>query len=435
MKSVLFALASYCLVTYVRAEMDISDYVCDRHLMESYDLDGTEKQSKDKNLICPAVVANCCDFHTQLQVYKKWIVSGERDRIMNFYAEFNTAYEQIFETFTEVEELAKTVKQRTMDFPGSNCNKITNSIELLGISKIFPLFKQTIKKTYEFLFKAREGFYCSLCDAKSHSFFNITTNEIIESHGFCAKMVEESLNYFLFKYNYFVKISRLYSEFLVKCDLKGRYHRNRFLKYEIKFYRKDRIIGELESCKRGYDKPGAMSGCAKFCARFNPTKYDEFLEGEVDKLFSYEKSLKKLIVRMRQRYEHELKVEEENRKQGRILDEKAVKTTTHMDEEVNEINTFNKEFKTALVRPITYSFNEDLSVKYHINFDESLVAFGVEHIYNLLEFRGSIQSKGINFYNYGEMSMIDKDTAMKVFEKLNPNNAKDEKAFEQMLNF
>jgi hypothetical protein len=434
MKS-LICLAISCLVLKkVKSADDDSSYACNRHLMESYDFDGTEKQSEAKNLVCPAITANCCDYHMQLQIYKKFVVSGERDRIMNFYSEFQTAYEQVFETFSEIEEIAKNVKAKTMDFPGSNCNKIASSIELLNVSKMYPVFKETLKKTNDFLFKSRQGFYCSLCDAKSHQFFNLTMNEITQSQGFCGKMTEETLNYFLFKYNYFVKISRLYSEFLVKCDLKGRYYKNKFLKYEIKFYRKDQIIAELESCKKGYDKPGAMAACSKFCTRFNPTKYDQFLEGEVDKLFGYEKSLKKLITAMKAKYDRELKAEEETKKLGRILtDEKEVKQTARMDEEINEINTFNKEFKTALVRPITYNFNEDLSVKYHINYDESLFAFGVERIYNLAEFKTVILPKGINFYNYGEMSTIDKDTAMKVFEKLNPNNAKDEAEFEKML--
>lgn len=33
-----------------------------------------------------------------------------------------------------------------------------------------------------------------------------------------------------------------------------------------------------------------------------------------------------------------------------------------MNEDINEISQFNKEFKTALIRPITYNFKEDLSI-------------------------------------------------------------------------
>ena len=138
MKSLISILISYILFNIGKAEMDDSDYECNRHLMESYDLDGTQHQAKTKNLMCPGVTANCCDYAMQLQIYKKFVVSGERDRIMNFYSEFKKAYEEIFETFTEVEEIAKTVKARTMDFPGSNCNKIASSIEMLTISRMFP---------------------------------------------------------------------------------------------------------------------------------------------------------------------------------------------------------------------------------------------------------------------------------------------------------
>ena len=434
MKAFVSLLLAQLLLRPARSDVNDSDYVCNRHLMESYDLDGTEKQVGYKNIICPGVTANCCDYHTQLQIYKKFVVSGERDRVMNFYKEFGKAYEEIFETFTVIEDKAKKVKERTMDFPGSNCNKLAATIEMLTISRMFPVFKETIRRTYDFLYKAREGFYCALCDAKGHPFFNITSAEVVQSQGFCGKMAEETLNYFLFKYNHFVKISRLYSEFLVKCDLKGRYNKNRFLKYEIKFYRKDAIVGELNFCFKGYNKAGAMKNCNKFCQRFNPVRYSEYLEGEIDKLYSYSKSLKKMMDHWKARFEREERMNREAAKNDRLLaEDKEVKKTERMDEEIDQLNQFNKQFRTAMVKPITYSFDEDLSIKYHVNFDESLFAPGVEWVYNLADFKPKVRSRGINYYNYGEASMIEKDAAMKVFEKLNPNNAKNDKEFEKML--
>ena len=35
-----------------------------------------------------------------------------------------------------------------------------------------------------------------------------------------------------------------------------------------------------------------------------------------------------------------------------------------LDENENELTQFNKEFKTALIRPIIYNFKEDMSVKH-----------------------------------------------------------------------
>ena len=414
----------YLLVTFLFIEksisqMENSDYDCDRYLMESYDLDGDIKQVVDKNIVCPGVAANCCSYNAQLQIYKKFVVANEGDRIKNFYGEFSKVYEKIFESFTEIEELAKSVKERTVNIVGSNCAKFADKIEFLKVSRMYPKFKVHVSKAYDFLLKSRQGFYCSLCDAKAHQYFNLTSSEITGSWGFCGKMVSETLNYFYFKYNFFIKFSRLYSEFLVKCDLRGNYRPKRSLKFEIKFYRKDKFVGALEKCERGYDKP---------------VKYDIYLEGEIDKLTSFEKSIKKLIEKMKRKYEKDLKDEEEFYKNERQLSEtKEVKQTVRLDEEVNQINLFNKEFKTAFVRPISYDFSEDLSIKYHINFSEPLFAGGVERLYNLVVFKTLIEKDGLNFYNYGEMAVIDKESAMKVFENLNPENAQNEKEFEKML--
>jgi sugar-specific transcriptional regulator TrmB len=186
-----------------------------------------------------------------------------------------------------------------------------------------------------------------------------------------------------------------------------------------------------------------MLACSSYCKRFNPVKYNQYLEGEIDKLFSYQKSLKTLIDKLKRRYEHDTRREaqyykeeaEANNKAERQLSEnKEVKTVTgRLDEDVNEINDFNKQFKTALIRPITYKFKEDLSVKYHINFDESLFAPGVEALYNLVDFKMKVNSRGINFHSYGDSSLIEKDTAMKIFEQMNPQNAKAEKEFDKMI--
>ena len=58
-----------------------------------------------------------------------------------------------------------------------------------------------------------------------------------------------------------------------------------------------------------------------------------------------------------------------------------------LDEDVNEISQFNKEFKTALIRPITYDFEEDLSIKHRIDFESSIVATGLDKIYDLTKFK------------------------------------------------
>ena len=157
------------------------------------------------------------------------------------------------------------------------------------------------------------------------------------------------------------------------------------------------------------------------------------------KLYAYSRTLKKYIRQNEIKQEKFMKAEAEKnklegKKTGRLLEEtaKVVKTVEHLDEDVSEITEFNKQFKTALVRPISYSFNEDFDIKYNINFDESIFAMGLERVYTLADFRTVIRRNGINFYDY-RPDNINRDSAIKAFADLDPNRAADAKAFDSFV--
>lgn len=395
---------------------------CNQQLMESFDLDGQRETVKEENLICPEVTSNCCGYATQVDIFKKWIVAGEREHVNTIYDEFADIFDKIFEDFTQIEHMAKEVEEETEGIVGSNCQKVAMAIGKYKVSGLRNTMRDVINRAHKFLMTAREGFYCSLCDANNHPFFNITRLEYKLSYGFCGKMVENTLNYYLFKYKFFVKVSRLYSEFLTKCDLRGKYHRNNFLKNDVKFFKKDKIVGEIESCKRGFNKPGSMLACQDFCSRFNPVKFDEYLEGELDKLFSLHGFFEKRMHWLKDKKARQLAIEAEGKtklgRRVRVLEEKSGKAKT---DEANEITNFNKEFRTSLVRPIPYSYRDDLSIKYSIHYDEAIIKPSQEVVYNLVEFEAEVEQFGIDFFQEGYSSSIDRNTAERVFELLNPD--------------
>jgi len=418
----------------VWANEEDSDFECDRYLLESYDLNGTEDQVEDQNFLCPGVSANCCSYSDQVQIYKKFVVMEEQSKMKKVYREFPLVYEKIFKTFAVIEGLAQQVENITKETPGSNCLKFSEAIIKMKASKMNSKFRAAVRTAFDFLLKSREGFYCMLCDARAHQYFDIKLNEMHGSWGFCAHMVEEAMNYFHFRNNYFVKISRLYSEFLTKCDLRGKYYKNRFLKHEMKFFTNDKMAGTLNKCDKGWNKPGAMLACEGFCKRFHPAKYSPHLEGDLDKLYNFEKNLTKLITRLKKKADHDNKAEVEYYKNnGRQLSEEKETKKTRLEEDVNEINEFNKKFKTAFVRPITYVLKEDILIYHNLDTEESLFGQGVENIYNLVDFKSKIKPEGLNYYFYGEMQTIDKDAAMKAFEKIDENNVKDEEKFEKLV--
>ena len=65
---------------------------CNKTLMDSYDIEGSWDIVKDRNLICPmANKHNCCSYHAQLDIYKKWIMQGEGRKVRELYKTYAKA--------------------------------------------------------------------------------------------------------------------------------------------------------------------------------------------------------------------------------------------------------------------------------------------------------------------------------------------------------
>lgn len=413
---------------------------CDSKLLESYDIAGSFQVLPYQNRLCPMARHNCCSYKAQLDIYKKWVVTGERKKIIEIYREFKNAYKNIFDAFVKIEELAEVVYENTADYAKSNCNKIADTIMQFKASALKEQVVNSAKKFFTFIYKSRRGFYCALCDQRNHKFFNLRAEELTINKGFCSGFVENTMNYSLFRFVHFMKISRLYAEFLTKCNLEGRYFPHKYLKHSIKFFRRNEIMMEVNDCKKGLKSEEAFRFCSGYCTRFNPVKYDKYFEGELDKLFSYEKTLNSMTEEAHRKYEEsqqEPALDINNpHPNGRILTEKKKKKSNvkKQDEDVNEISKFNEEFKTALVRPITYKFEEDLTIKHIINFDESILVPGLEKTYDIMKFKFNMNRRGINFYNYGRSASITRDSAIDAFTKLNPNNKMDKAEFDRLMN-
>jgi len=399
---------------------------CNQLFMESFDVLGQQNVSPDRNYICPGVQSNCCSLQTQLDIYKKWIISGEKKKIKNFYAEFPKIFDRIYAAFEQVEVLAEKVLDATLGVAGSNCHRFASVITQNRPSQIREKVVTSSRIATNFLFKAREGMYCSLCDADNHSFYNNTDFTMTMSSQFCAKLVENALPYFIFKYQYFVKISRLMAQFLSTCSQRGEYRPTRFVRNDLKFFRHKEFEGHLRTCKSGVLKPGAINACQGFCSRFNPIRYDLSMEGELDKLASYATFVERQIRLMKLEERRTLLAEKQEHKEPerrRILeinDEQKIVRKEKLDEETDELIAFNRQFQTALLRPVPYRFKSDLAIKYNVQFDEPIIRTGFERIFDVVEFRSRFADNGIDYNSYGQMINIDREVAMKIFEIINP---------------
>jgi hypothetical protein len=209
--------------------------------------------------------------------------------------------------FRNVERLAQIVLQnKAEDGDNSACYRTAQIIANATVStNKASAIAQALDAT-QFIMTSRKGFYCMLCDHKSQNFVKRKRGRIIYSMGFCAEIIDNTLPYFLFRFEFFVKYSRLNSEFLSKCTLMGDFRPHKTVKYSAKFFRHYTVLGDLVRCQKGYSVPGAMQSCKKVCQRFHPTKFDKYYEGDLETLFIYNKNLSRLIQKRQRQYDQEM---------------------------------------------------------------------------------------------------------------------------------
>lgn len=59
---------------------------CNKALLEAYDIESGWETVADKNLLCPNIKKlNCCSYHAQIDIFRKWVLKGEREKILKTY--------------------------------------------------------------------------------------------------------------------------------------------------------------------------------------------------------------------------------------------------------------------------------------------------------------------------------------------------------------
>lgn len=413
---------------------------CNQNLMESFDLDGQPKTTPDVNYLCPGINSNCCSYQTQLSIYKKYDIKDERGKIKHVYDNLSTALSQVYKAFTLVEHKSAEMLPYTTDMKFSNCARLAEKIQEVNIASFGNEIVGRFNQAAGFLKTARNGFYCSICDAKTHKFYDILKQKFQTSAKFCAQLTGAVMNYYLFRYKFFPRISRLLTQWAVSCDMRGNFDPTAKIKAGSKFYSNTPFAGVVERCARNYNKPGAILGCQKLCQRFNPIKLDRYFEGEVDKMQSLAKFIHLKVDYMMRKLNRKKKKNRSDSEEviprslrglndRRILEEdeaddktqKGFNKTVHLNEDLNEVSVFNRQFKTALIPPIEYDFKTDFKIKANRGFYDPLIDMGPEVIYNLPHYQNQVNITGIDFSMFGRKEKIALDNAMVVFSSLNPD--------------
>lgn len=409
---------------------------CKQMLMESYDLNGQEHPVSEPNYICKGIISNCCSFQTQLNIYRKLNKKGEIQKINHFYSLFESVYNELFDLFSKVEIFARVSSVFASEYKNSNCLKMAKTIEKVSASQLKDQVLAFFKQSVDFYKMSYKGFYCTLCDAELHEYFDSDHSTFVESKDFCREMVRETLNFNIYRNNFFPKITRLYSQFVTSCDYRSVYDPSIGVPPDVMLFRRPKVQGPAEACMRGYNKQYGLLKCQEYCKLFNPIKFSPLLMGEFYQMNRLVSFIKRQLIRLKIK-ERKFKLRAEGKSDssvGRILsddfyssheedDEQQdlIPSPERQDEDLDALSDFNRKYQTAILRPIVYKFKYDVTLKNQVDYHSPIFSFGVHKIEDLMNFRAIIKHDGINFHDNGINTDVDYVTGVRTFKAIYPD--------------
>ena len=66
------------------------------------------------------------------------------------------------------------------------------------------------------------------------------------------------MNFFDFRFNDLMKLGLLYSKFLWKCNIRGKYYPDKFVPHNIWYFRNVEMINNINNCKSSLSTDNAL---------------------------------------------------------------------------------------------------------------------------------------------------------------------------------
>ena len=175
----------------------------------------------------------------------------------------------------KVEDVAAKVVDALKFEDVTNCKSLGQTILEFRIEEIVPKIKSSISKMHGFFVDSAKSVGCLLCDADNHKETDISANTINLAEGYCRNVTENSILP-LFYLNYHLKtFYSLISNFLARCDLKGKFNENGSVPPEADLKMDAANIINYQGCFENVNTDKWMASCQFVCDEYNLLNYSE----------------------------------------------------------------------------------------------------------------------------------------------------------------
>lgn len=407
---------------------------CHPGLLDSYLLPPRTLPTNKKNFLCNGITNNCCGVSAQIKIFKRWSGRFGAKTTVRFYQRFIYLYSRLFDLLARVEGIAKGIKDASPPGTVNNCLMIANTTLQLQASSMKGQVLADFERAFKFLYAARRGFYCQLCDSNALAFILPESGVLKVSRGFCSSLVGETMNAMSFKYEYLQKIARLYGTLAKSCSSAGVYNPRSKLKRAVMFFTNKRIVRDIVTCKSNIKSDATGASCSRYCERFNPARFGRMFEGQFRRTAIYVRWLRRRVRMMTEPTGPSKNLEDLDFK-GRIL-QTANSTNASSAKPGNATNTsrgsakrtpvvskkrvslnlhpvaigvneFNSNYSTQLVVPLSFRPSDlPRPRRGRVGIRQSMFRLKKNALFNVGDFKVVVSALGMNPIKYGHNTFI-----------------------------
>lgn len=256
-------------------ETSLEPMACKKQILKSYMLRGRESAKEESVPICPSIKHSCCQ---KTDIQKAYHIVNEivPARVLEYSAKVKLALSKLRVLHTKVisADLAFNGSQERREF----CNKEARKLANFPFNTFYGKLLEELEENRSALDDYYQTFFCSICNAENHPFFNIggdSPNVMIRS-DFCQEFLKNNkeavrmLNVELIEY-------LMSLQNVIDCSHYIKSFRLKFFDFQ-----KQAMATDVAACLSEIDTPNFEKKCQTTCEAIQISKIVTLVEGDFE---------------------------------------------------------------------------------------------------------------------------------------------------------
>lgn len=258
---------------------------CQPTLMQSYGLEGFMIANRTyASGLCPTVKESCCSRQDYFNAFVSWEEGGVHGGVVDRVNFLNNTYNEYLTALSAAYNLIGNIGTRIQ--VNNNCKVLANAIKEFELNEVLGLLQAAVRQTYGYLSKNFESFYCGICDADNHPFFDLPRQRVVYSHKFTREWLRQTLPFLLYFHVHLAPLNNLIVDFVSSCDAYGNFTKTAVDESLFRLHVDERTKRHLLNCRRDRDSFAWFKSCLRVFRAISLTSITPFMTPNLRKMTS-----------------------------------------------------------------------------------------------------------------------------------------------------